>query len=482
MNERRHLWMVFFVALAVIGLETVTFQALSFVNDYLRATLVLSVALMGISLGGVLAWVAGDTDDYDGLALHALPFAVVGSFPVVRWLNPKPVAMMALLTVPYVLASFFISRMFSRLPPAKVYAWDLIGAGLSSVLVVLAIPPLREEGTFMVLGVVSALPAVLYAFSRPHMSAKAASAITMVAALGLVGAHVQSDPFHMLELAVADSDEYGGKIFHNMISSNGERRWFRMHSRGSLIERIDILYKKDRRKKGPWYSIYNGRMVDAITREKAKVGDLDNRLPTLLKLGSDPDTLLVGPSGQGLCKAVQALGNGRIDAVEINGAIASLMSEELYDISGEAYGGMNLHITDVRTFLETTDHRYDYITMLNTHRIWSMGHQGPPEYVHTIEAQHRYLDHLKDDGFLVFEERNINDRADLGIQRMVHTARAALLERGITDPSQHFAIWDAVPRLHAQAVLPDQRRPRPPVSPPQALHLRDGEAHAHHAR
>jgi hypothetical protein len=118
------------------------------------------------------------------------------------------------------------------------------------------------------------------------------------------------------------------------------------------------------------------------------------------------------------------------------------MSNELFEISGQAYEGFNLVVCDVRTFIERTKRKYDFITMLNTHRIWSMGHQGAPEYIHTLEAMNKYIDHLKDDGYLILEERNINEQADLGIRRVVHTAKAALLQHGVADPSKHIMIWE----------------------------------------
>ncbi|MEL6346158.1 MAG: hypothetical protein AAFV53_23815 [Myxococcota bacterium] len=443
MHARLRLWMVFFVALCVIGLETVTFQALSVVNEYLRATLVLSVALMGISLGGVLAWLAGDRRPaLDHIALLLLPITLMASLFVVMWVNPNPPLMMVLLTVPYVLASFFVSRMFSVLPPAQVYAWDLVGAGLSSLVVVLAVPVLREEGTFFLFGVLGSVPALLMANEQRTGRSLAAAATVLALSGGLLTAQFSAGVVNMITMSTADKDEFGDKIFQNWVKGNGAPRWVRMYSRGSLIERIDIVHKPGERRSGRWYSVYNGRLVDAITRDKAKLGRLDNRMPTHLKLGQNPDTLLVGPSGQGLCKAVQALGDGHIDAVEINGAIAGLMSGKMYKRSGEAYGGMDLTVGDVRTFLKTTDRNYDYITMLNTHRIWSMGHLGPPEYVHTLEAMRDYFAHLKPDGYLLFEERNINQRAELGIRRMIHTARQALIERGAQSPEDHFLIWE----------------------------------------
>jgi hypothetical protein len=445
-RERTLLAGVFFVAATVIGLEIVTFQALSFVNDYMRATQVLSVALLGIAVGGLASYFLGrfDRNKVCVATLALFPLAVVASFPIVIRLNAQPALMMALLTVPYVLASIYLSLAFNALRPGLVYLFDLVGAGVGAILAVAAIPLLREEGSFLVFGLIGAWPLFLEwrrgRGERHGRFALTAGVLLSLAGVVLLVLHVATDPFNMLRIATADPKEVGGKLFLSWYDGDGQERHNLLYSKGSLIERIDIIQTKGR--KGQWASVYNGRIVDLITGERSKIGRLDNRMPTLLKADQDPDTLLVGPSGQGLCKAIQALGEGHVDAVEINGAIAGLMLNEMYERSGEAYAGFDVTVGDVRTFLERTDRKYDFITMLNTHRIWSMGHEGPPEYVHTLEAMRAYLDHLKDDGFIIFEERNINERADLGIRRILYTAKAALREAGISDPAKHLAVWE----------------------------------------
>src|SRR6185503_14090025 len=160
-EPRVQLWIVFFVAMTVIGLETVSFQALSFVADYLRATEVLSVALLGLSAGGVLAWVwrRGGM----GVVLTVFPLAVLASFPVIARLTEHPVALVVAMTPPYILASLVISRMFAARPPSRVYVYDLVGAGISTLVVALAIPVLREEGSFILLTGIAALPLLLHA-------------------------------------------------------------------------------------------------------------------------------------------------------------------------------------------------------------------------------------------------------------------------------------------------------------------------------
>lgn len=430
------------VAASVVGTEIVSYQTLTFVNDHFTAMAAVASALMGVSVGGLLAFVASPEDRYDRITLALFPLVVVGGLPAIARLTVWPILLTALLTLPYVLASFYVARSFEKLGAGRAYAADLIGASVGAILAAVAVPGLREEGTFLLLGLLAALALPV------HVGALRFGAPALLPALGLL-AHLAFDPFNLMRTATADPS--WGKLF--------DKSGFELlYSRGSLIERIDIV-KFDSRKNS-WASVYNGRVVDSISADRAKIGRLDNRMPTLLKAGTNPDTLLVGPSGQGLCKPVQALGTGHISAVEINGAIAGLMSREMYKRSGKAYAGMELTVGDVRSFLAATDRRYDFITLLNTHRIWSIGHQGPPEYVHTLEAMRDYLGHLEGDGFVLFEERDINDRANLGIRRMIQTMKAALIERGM-DPERHFAIWEVYHKCtEARAALNPPECPR----------------------
>jgi len=473
-GDRAQLWIVLLVAATVLVLEGVSFQTLVVVNDYLPATQVISIALLGVALGGLLAFFLERLDrrSVTSVLLTAFPIAVMAGLPVIARLSSTPYVMMPLLAVPYALASAVISLCFNRLSPNRVYLFDLAGAGLGAVLTVVLLPPLREEGSFAFLGILATGPLVVEVRRRALLGEargeiQVAALCTGVLAASLLAAHVVADPFNLMRLARVDKQEYSDKFFSASQPADGESepRFVIEYSRGSLIERIDVGYfardHKSRPKSHPYYTLYNGRINDNITRSTAKEkGHLDRRLPTRLKLGENPKTLLIGPAAQGLTKAVAALGHGRIDAVEINPAVANLMLNELWDLSDRAYRGMNLVIGDARTFLARSDAKYDFITLLNTHRIRTMGHMGPPEYCHTIEAMTAYLDHLAPDGFAVFEERNVNERAELGIRRVVRTAMAALARRGAAQPADHVAIYEMFDRCHERVWFKDRSRCR----------------------
>ncbi len=441
------------VACAVIALEIVAFQSLVYVNEYLPANQAIAVALLGLALGGVLAFFLDGTDRtrVNRVIFTLFPLTLLTCFPVILRLNTNPALMMAILAVPYALASIIISRAFNRLPAGRVYLYDLVGAAAGIGIAVLAIPLIREEGSFFLLGLIGTIPLALEGRQEQLAGRGRGSLISAgilgTACLGLLVAHIAVDPFNMAVHGRASMAEYPQKIFWyvNEGEDFNNNTHILMHSKGSLVERTDISYSKKAREKSKTHDLttwFSGRPNDHVARNRPKTGWLDRRLPTRLKLGEDPDTLLVGPAAEGLTKPVAALGSGRIDAVEINGTIAGLMTGPLYKISGRAYERLNLTIGDVRTFLARTDRTYDFITLLNTHRIRTMGHQGPPEYVHTLEAITDYLEHLTPDGYVVFEERNINDRADLGIRRVLQTTHQALVDIGVEDPSQHIGVYE----------------------------------------
>lgn len=447
--DRIRLFLTATVACLIFAFEIIAYQTINYVNEYLSAIQVISVALMGIALGGLLSFFVkkDKSDRIISYGLILLSPSIILSFFVIAKLNSSPLLMMSLLMLPYMLAGFTISIMFNRLQAGMVYLFDLCGAGLGAVLAVIMIPYFREEGSFFLLALLSIVPLLLIykvlGASRKNKLLLVIGALYFVVSYGLFYSHIAYDSFNLLNIASVSKTEYPLKAFHFMKTRDGRQRYEIVYSRGNLVERIDILEKLLPEAKGYRNSVYNARFVDIISRERiTKYGLLDSRIPSRLKLGENPDTLIVGPSGHGATKIVRSLGAGKIDAVEINSAIANLMTDELYEWSGEAYKDINLTIGDVRTFLNQTQKQYDFITLFNIHRVYSIAHQGPPEYVHTAEAIQSYLDHLKENGFMILEERNSNKRSDLGIRKILLTAMNVLLQSGSQNPSRHIAIWE----------------------------------------
>jgi hypothetical protein len=131
--------------------------------------------------------------------------------------------------------------MFAALPPNQVYVYDLVGAGISTLVVAVAIPFLREEGSFLLLTGIAALPLLLHARATGERTYRSLGIAFAVGAAVLLVAHLTVDPFNLLRHARG-----GDKLFNSFYDSKGAERFDLLYSRGSLIERIDIVAPREK--------------------------------------------------------------------------------------------------------------------------------------------------------------------------------------------------------------------------------------------
>jgi len=433
---------VFLTALVVLFYEIVLFQALHFVSNYMTAIQVVGVALLGISVGGLLAF---------GMRRHASPEWFVGctlgipvllvlAFASLVFFSGNPWVNSIALMLPFVGASMVISMGFSLAPSHKVYFVDLSGAALGAILACLSVPLLREEGSWLVIMLFSLGAA--YVFSelvaepkrtRYQKTAKAGALAVVV----LLAIHLPTDFLNLGRIVRGDQDK--SKIFSywRRVKNNPERDVKYVFSKGSLVERIDML-KTAKKNITPYY---HGSPNDHSSpwREKAYVKD--RRMA--LGLIKDPDVLVIGTAAEGIVKTAKIMGEGDVVGLEINSAIVKAMTKKFYKWSKKAYKDIELHVVDARSYMKRTDRKFHFITMMNTHRLRNIGYTGQPEYLHTYESMADIFDHLHDDGWVILEERDINQRARLGIQRFLQTGKAVLRDHlHQEDPSRHFWVYD----------------------------------------
>ncbi len=438
-------------ALLMMFYEIVAFQTLQFVLEYMDAMMIIAIALLGISVGGLGAYIFRSRMKlaaYPWVAL-AFPLAIGVSFgalflyPDNTWLFS--VAMM----LPFAVASFILSSALSLASANKVYAADLVGAAVGALAACVSVPFYREEGSILLIVGGGFILAAL--FARIHRG-KFVNAMTLVAlVLSLaswtaMAVNTYADYFNLV-WAVRPSSQ-SSKIYNRYdrfvrsgrYAQEGKvtGRTFRLlHSYGSLVERIDVV-RKDKWSMGTYF---NGRSNDHISTKRLKNFARDRRITR--GLVENPNALVIGTAAEGATKLVRSLTNGRVVGVEINPAIIRLMKKKsIRRFSKDAYKDIEVHMTDARSYLAQTTEKFDMITMLNTHRMRNIGYVGRPEYLHTIEAMEGLFDHLTDRGWLVLEERDVNDHARRGIARFIRTAREVLANRyGAENPSDHFWIY-----------------------------------------
>ncbi len=139
-----------------------------------------------------------------------------------------------------------------------------------------------------------------------------------------------------------------------------------------------------------------------------------------------------------------ALGAGARDvtAVEINAAIAELMTGPFADFSGDIYTrpGVNAVVSEGRSFLAATDERYDLIQIALVDS-WAATAAGAfalsENFLYTVEAFQLYLERLTPGGLLSVS-RWTDAAQPFESTRLVALAEAALARAGVAAPREHL--------------------------------------------
>lgn len=440
---------------AVLFIEVSYYHVLQFLTSYLDATRAIAIALLGVSLGGLLGFLlARFGDAVLRMALFLLPVSAIAGMACAAFYVDYGIIQIVALTVPFVLGSLIISSVFSRRRAFLIYFADLTGAGLGALAAAILIPLIREEGCIFFVALAVQVIAVVLARRAGIEGAGRHVFVTLGAVLSvgllvLFVLHIALDPFNLVKSGV-ESTRFPDKMYAvtaRALAKQAENPKAKVmplrYSRGSLVERIDVFWQEDLK----WYQVaYNGLLNDHVSAAAPKSHYYDIRVPNCWT-ETPADVLVIGTAAEGVTKpAIAIAGEGDLVGLEINPAIVDVvLNTPIHDFGKRFYEGFDLHVLDARTYFARTDKQFDIITMANTHRIRTLGHIGPPDYLHTAEALDTLLRHLEPTGFLAVEERNINDLAEAGISRFLLTVREALLRAGQQRPEDCVVVYEFYP-------------------------------------
>ena len=183
--------LMFLTSAFVIALETIQFHVLIVVADYVRATFIISIAMLGIAMGGFLAFTLGRINTYVTMFFAAilLFFSIILSYYNI--INIAALGYPYFMILPFIFASFIISSIFAKGNSNIIYFTNLVASGLGVVLPIIMIPLFKSETSLIVL---MAVPiAVIFFLSLrianviPKAAIAALSILAFVQLLGLRG-------------------------------------------------------------------------------------------------------------------------------------------------------------------------------------------------------------------------------------------------------------------------------------------------------
>ena len=149
--------------------------------------------------------------------------------------------------------------------------------------------------------------------------------------------------------------------------------------------------------------------------------------------------LVIGSAGGQETKAALLYGAGRVDAVEMVGAVVEFGRGRYADFIGRIFQRSEVHVRtgEGRSFLRSSNGVYDIIQIFSNHTSSSIASGTgavATTYLQTTDAYREYFEHLAPDGIL-----HVNHHA---YPRMITTAALAWRELGRSDFQRHVIVFE----------------------------------------
>jgi hypothetical protein len=463
---------------AIMVFEIVLLRVFSFSIWHHFAFMVISIALLGFAVSGVLLELRPSLGAPPArrAAQWGLGFALTSMFAVTivtripfdhtqigenPWVLGYLFLYYLVLMVPFTFAGLAIVTLLSGWPGSegRLYAADLLGAGLGCFVVVALLGPIDGEGVVLLSGAIAASASWLLATIPDDAPTPRRPWIYGVAAVLLL----VSVP---LASTLAPIPPGSSKGLGLLFEEDGEETQ-------SLLTRWDPLYRVDvveTKRNTAWTAhskwpktlkaprerwIYlDGHALTPSLEWSGELGEfefMDWTLSSAAAQAFHPKRALIIGAGGGV-DVLTALHHGteHVDTVELSPIVADVGLNALADWNGGLFhrDDVTLYVDEGRSFVRRTEQRYDLlqISLIDTWAASASGVYSLAEgYLYTVEAFRDYLERLTDDGVLAITRWiMVPPRESL---RVVTVAMAALEELGVEDPAAHIAVLVLEPHL-----------------------------------
>jgi SAM-dependent methyltransferase len=411
----------------------------SVVFQYHYAFLAISIALFGLSAGGVLSYllVARGAVLYRRLGILSLldAGAIAAALAVAVHAGAWPphllvyAAVYFAAAVPFIFSGMVLSLIISETIDRveRVYFFDLAGAAAGCLLVIPFLNVMGGAGAILGAAVLlAAASAVWFGLA----GAWAGRALATAASLALVGLIVVNHSSRFLDIASAKGRNLRQETFVQWNS----------FSRVSLQQSPPapplILLDATPSSRIPDF--------DPLSLDDARRDQLLRRGPGYAyRLRPGGKTLVIGAGGGWDVALALAAGSKSVTAVEINPIIVNtLMRGRFRHLSRSLFlrPEVRVFVEDGRSFIRRTPERFDLIqaTLVDPHATAAGAHALSENSIYTVEAFLDYLGRLNPGGLLSFTHWGLDPpRESL---RLAVLARDALLRDGAAEPSRHIIV------------------------------------------
>jgi predicted membrane-bound spermidine synthase len=432
------------VAMAGVAYQVALVRLLSVVLWYHFAFLVVSLAVLGFGLSGVLLVLRPALTRNDGfevrasnvahllvasvlcgyLTLATVPFDPfrIGTEPIqLVWGAIFVIAMM----VPFLLNGLFVGMLLvnGAAQAGRLYAADLMGAGLAALATLVLFSYLGGEGALLGAGVFAALGGFFIDRKSRNLAVLAFAVVAMFVLPHVLGVRITRDKL------------YEGEEIAQLLQDparNLETRW-------NSLSRVDVVST---------HPMERAVLIDAgvaVTRLPRISRPISSYQPirdfTCLgfSLIDAPSVVVLGSGGGWEVACALTHGASNVTAIELNPAITHLVVESQAEWTGHVFADPRVELVtaEARAYLGQQKQTWDVIVSAHTisNSASASGAMNLAEsYTLTVEAFNLYLESLSERGVVFMT------RPESQIPRVIANAAEALRNKGLSPEERMVAV------------------------------------------
>jgi hypothetical protein len=447
---------IFIISLSTLLLEFTMTRVLSVSLWYHFAFMIISVALLGFGISGVVLSLSRKLNEIPAdkiLTILAMCFggSIILSFILMNKIPFDPFSLLTetiqllylpvyylLITIPFFFAGLIISILLSRFKKdiPKLYFFDLIGAGLACIAFVIFIPLAGGNGSVLFTAMLGFIAAIIFSYEN-HKTLSLFSFILLLLSFSFL---IDKDSRFPINTSP-------NKIYGNYIAGNPD---LKIRTDWNTISRIDVM--KDEETSEDGYDILLA-IIDA--------GNASTNIPKLTTLPppnkpADASNLaftvkenagkvfILGSAGGGEILTSLYHNADKITAVEINGILNDYLQKDLAYWVGPLVNNENVELItdDARAVISSGRDMYDVIISAHTisaSAVSSGAMSMVENYIMTEEAMEEYLKYLNNNGILYIT------RPETQVPKILSTIKKVAKEKGVEAGSENFIVFRRPP-------------------------------------
>ena len=349
-----------------------------------RVSTLLGYASLTLSLSVVLCYMVMNIVPFDVTSILRHPVKQVLYFTI--WY-------LSLLT-PFSMAGFIIALLLLVFKDTsnRLYAADLVGAGIGCVVLVPFFPLIGASGLYFVCGALGAVGTILFS-CRGNRKAMTMAGLLLALFLAL-------SPFADRIYPVKTHCSKRTRQEHFEAGYIKQSMW-------SFLSKIEVAILPDENSGIIWFD--GGMMESGIDRfdgdyEYGKKGILGAN-SIVYRLEPRRNVLIIAPAGGREVRAALTWGAQKITGVELDTSVVNLVRDELNGYLGGIFRDPRVTLIndEGRSFVRRSREKYDAIQMISAYSVTAVQSGAvdlASSYLITKEAFHDYIDHLTEDGVL----------------------------------------------------------------------------------